>query len=110
MLRVYKKYNKSVVALEEKRGSIIGRYIFTPDIFNLIEEKEKNEHHSLEKVMKKMIRENNIIPFKFEGSLYALENKYDLLLANIKAGLVDNEIREELQQFIVEVSKKLKED
>lgn len=89
--------------------SYIGPAILTHEIFDAIEKlpKKENEEIVLTNAFRFLAKENKIVACKIEGKRQDLGNKLGFIKANIVAGLQDDEIKKDLKQYIINLSKEL---
>ncbi|MEM7391171.1 MAG: UTP--glucose-1-phosphate uridylyltransferase GalU [Verrucomicrobiota bacterium] len=82
--------------------AIAGRYIFTPDIFDHLENLPpgKNNEIQITDAMRRMVRERDMYGFRFEGKRYDIGNKLDFLKTNIEFALNRDELREPLAEYM----------
>ena len=83
--------------------AIASRYIFTPDIFDYLENilPGKNNEIQLTDAMRLMVREHPMYGMIFKGKRYDIGNKLGFLKTNLIYGLQDPEIGEELKEWLV---------
>ena len=89
--------------------SILGRVLLTPDIFDIIDDLEPGAggEYQLTDAIKQIAQESGVYALEFEGDRYDLGSKVGFLKANIVKGLNHPETRDEIRQFIKEISKQL---
>ena len=89
--------------------SILGRVLLTPDIFDIIDDLEPGAggEYQLTDAIKQIARESGVYALEFEGDRYDLGSKVGFLKANIVKGLYHPETRDEIREFIKEISKQL---
>ena len=75
--------------------AIAGRYIFTPDIFDYLENLEPgvNDEIQITDAMRKMVKDRDMYGFRFDGKRYDIGNKLDFLKTNIEFALDREELR-----------------
>jgi UTP--glucose-1-phosphate uridylyltransferase len=95
-------------ALEEAPSNlaIASRYIFTAEIFHYLEnvERGKNNEIQLTDAMRLMVRETAMYGLEVKGSRQDIGNKLDYIKANIRHGLKDPEIGDDLRAYIAELA------
>lgn len=86
--------------------AIIGRYILTPKIFELLEKQQKGAGGEIQltDAMASLLNDQPIYGYKFEGKRFDCGSKAGFLRANIAFALENEEIREELLPYIREIS------
>lgn len=97
--------------VEEAPSNLVfaGRYIFEPGIFDCIDQTPPciNNEIQLTDAMKQLQQKEKLYGFKFSGVRYDIGNKLDFLKTNLIYGLKRNDMREQLQSFIQELSKEI---
>ena len=103
--RVYKV--KDLVekpSLEEAPSNIaiLGRYIITPEIFNILENTEpgKNGEIQLTDALKTLISKEAMYAYSFEGKRYDVGDKLGFLQATVEFALKKEELRENFIQYL----------
>lgn len=86
--------------------AIIGRYILTPKIFELLEKQQKGAGGEIQltDAMASLLNDQPIYGYKFEGKRFDCGSKAGFLRANIAFALENEEIKEELLPYIREIS------
>lgn len=87
--------------------AIVGRYILTPDIFDILEftEPGKGGEIQLTDAMAKLMLDQGFIGYKFEGQRYDAGDKFGFLQANIAFAMKRPEIRTKLLNYMKELVK-----
>ncbi|HAX95682.1 MAG TPA: UTP--glucose-1-phosphate uridylyltransferase [Prolixibacteraceae bacterium] len=82
--------------------AVASRYIFTPDIFDYLDQTlpGKNNEIQLTDAMRKMVRDQAMYGLIFDGKRYDIGNKMGFLKTNIIFGLKDEEIGEDLKDWM----------
>lgn len=82
--------------------AIFGRYVLTPEIFDMIEETMpgKNGEVQLTDAIDKLLAVQPVYAFEVTGRRYDIGNKLDWLKATIDLALDRNELREPLQAYL----------
>ena len=83
--------------------------LLTPEVFDIIDNLEPGAggEYQLTDAMKKMAQTDGVYALEFEGDRYDLGSKVGLLKANIVKGLSHPETKDELREFLLELSKEL---
>ena len=91
------------------RLAIASRYIFTPEIFQYLEGTQRgvNNEIQLTDAMRAMVKEHAMYGFKFDGKRYDIGNKLGFIKTNIEFGLKNEEIGEELKNYLKDMITKL---
>ncbi|QGY46182.1 UTP--glucose-1-phosphate uridylyltransferase GalU [Maribellus comscasis] len=82
--------------------AVASRYIFTPEIFDLLEKTPpgKNNEIQLTDAMRKMAKTQAMYGLKFNGKRYDIGNKMGFLKTNIEFALEDPEIGESIKVWL----------
>lgn len=86
--------------------AIASRYIFTAEIFGYLEslERGKNNEIQLTDAMRLMVKETAMYGLQVKGVRQDIGNKLDYIKANVRHGLKDPEIGDELRRYIAELA------
>ena len=86
--------------------AIAGRYIFTPEIFDYLENLEpgKNNEIQVTDAMRKMVRDRDMYGFKFDGRRYDIGNKLDFLKTNVDFALNRDDLKDALAEYLKEIA------
>ena len=84
--------------------AILGRYIVTPDIFPILHETKpgKNNEIQLTDALNKLAEKRKMIAYDFIGKRYDVGNKLGFVKATVDFALHDEEIKDELLEFLRE--------
>lgn len=90
--------------------AIIGRYILTPDIFDILKNSRpgKGGEIQLTDAMRKLLKTRPIYGFLFKGRRYDAGDKLGYLKATVDFALKNPELSEDFRSYIIEVSKKVR--
>ncbi|MBV7271539.1 UTP--glucose-1-phosphate uridylyltransferase GalU [Clostridium sp. PL3] len=82
--------------------AILGRYIITPKIFEILEETEpgKGGEIQLTDALKKLSSQEAMYSYSFEGTRYDVGDKFGFLQANIEYALKRKDLRDELMSYL----------
>jgi len=82
--------------------AIIGRYILTPDIFNILENTKPGIGNEIQltDALKKLLEVQKIHAYQFEGKWYDIGNKFDYLKAIVEFGLRRDDFGEEFKEYL----------
>lgn len=85
--------------------AILGRYIITPEIFNILGELPpgKNSEIQLTVTLEKLKEKENIYAYVFEGKRYDLGDKQGFLQATVDLALKRPELREDFLEYLKKV-------
>ena len=86
----------------------VGRYIFTPSIFEALEKIKpgKGGEYQLTDAMKLLLEKEPIYAYKVEGKVYDTGNPLDYLKTVIEFALKREDIGEELERFLLDILSK----
>lgn len=87
--------------------AIVGRYILTPEIFEVLETQEpgKNGEIQLTDAIRNIMVSQSIYAYEFEGCWYDVGDKLGFLKATITQALEREELREPLMEYLKELTK-----
>lgn len=90
------------------RRAIVGRYVLTPRIFDILEQTEagKNGEIQLTDAMATLMRQEGFLGLEFDGYRYDAGDKFGFLQANIAYGMKNPEIAPRLLGFMEEMLKR----
>jgi UTP--glucose-1-phosphate uridylyltransferase len=90
--------------------AIIGRYILTPDIFEILEGigPGKNSEIQLTDALFGLLKKRPIYGYLFAGKRYDAGDKIGYLKATVDLALKNPQVSEQLERFIIEVAERLK--
>ena len=86
--------------------AIVGRYVLTPRIFELLEETDpgKGGEIQLTDAMAKLMKEEGFIGYQFSGERHDAGDKFGFIKANIAYALKDESVKKKLLDYMREVS------
>lgn len=89
--------------------AILGRYILTPEIFNILEGTKpgKNDEIQLTDALRSLLKIEDIVAYDFEGHRYDTGDKLGFLQATVEFGLKHPEVGEGLKMYIKELAETL---
>ncbi|MEG1087816.1 MAG: sugar phosphate nucleotidyltransferase, partial [Cetobacterium sp.] len=110
--RVYKvkdMVEKPKIEESPSNIAILGRYIITPDIFEILENQApgKGGEIQLTDALKTLCKHEAIYAYNFEGKRYDVGDKLGFLEATVDFALKRPELRDEFMEFL---SKKVSEE
>ncbi len=90
--------------------AIIGRYILTPDIFEILEKSKpgKGGEIQLTDAIAKLLKERPVYGYLFKGKRYDAGDKFGYLKATVDFALKNPDLSGPFKSHILEVAKKLK--
>ena len=97
--------------LEEKftNLSILGRVLLTPEIFDILENTAPGAGGEIQltDAMKVISRKSGMIAVDFEGERFDMGSKLGFLAANVKRGILSQEVGEDFKKFLIDFVKSL---
>jgi UTP--glucose-1-phosphate uridylyltransferase len=87
--------------------AVLGRYVLTPQIFEILETQKpgKNNEIQLTDAIETLLDTQSIYAYDFEGERYDLGSKFGYLKANIDFALKNDEIKDELLDYLKTIVK-----
>lgn len=91
--------------------AIIGRYLLTPEIFDLLETQERGAGNEIQltDAINRLNKEQKVYARKFTGTRYDTGDKFGYMKTNIDFGLKHPQIKEQLRQYILDLAKELED-
>lgn len=85
--------------------AILGRYILTPDVFNMIEETPpgKNGEIQLTDALRRLNQHKEIYAYEFEGKRYDTGDKLGYLIATVEYALRNEELSEDFLEYLKKI-------
>src|SRR6266404_1379721 len=82
--------------------AIIGRYVFTPDIFDEIEETKPGAIGEIQitDAMRSLLKKRDFYAVRFEGTRYDAGDKLGFLIATVEFGLKHSELADEFRDYL----------
>lgn len=89
--------------------AIIGRYLLTPEIFDLLETQKPGKDHEIQltDVIDRLNATQRVFAHEFTGERFDVGNKFGYLKTAIQFGLENPEIKDDLTKYLKEVGQKL---
>ncbi len=83
--------------------AIIGRYILTPDIFNIIEKTPpgKGGEIQLTDALKAMLKRKPVYGYLFNGRRYDAGDKIGYLKATVELAMKDPNLKDEFKEYLL---------
>lgn len=87
--------------------AILGRYIITPDVFDILGDLPpgKNDEIQLTDALEKLIKDDGMYAYTFEGKRYDLGDKLGFLKATVDFALKRDDLREPFLNYLENVCK-----
>ncbi|WP_367370864.1 UTP--glucose-1-phosphate uridylyltransferase GalU [Pediococcus parvulus] len=89
--------------------AIIGRYLLTPEIFDILENQKpgKGNEVQLTDAINGLNKTQRVFAHVFSGDRYDVGNKFGFLKTNIQYGLKHPEVKDDLREYIKQLGAKL---
>lgn len=89
--------------------AIIGRYLLTPEIFDILENQKpgKGNEVQLTDAINELNKTQQVFAHVFSGDRYDVGNKFGFLKTNIQYGLKHPEVKDDLREYIKQLGAKL---
>lgn len=105
--RVEDMIEKPSLAEAPSNLAILGRYIITPDIFNILENTPpgKGGEIQLTDALKTLLEKRVVYGYDFEGRRYDVGNKMGFLKTTVELALAREDLGPEFKQYLKEITK-----
>lgn len=92
--------------------AIIGRYLLTPEIFDILEKQEPGAGGEIQltDAIDTLNKTQRVFAHEFKGQRFDVGDKFGFLKTSIQYGLKHNEVKDALREYIIEIGKKLEEE
>ncbi|WP_303975010.1 UTP--glucose-1-phosphate uridylyltransferase GalU [Streptococcus merionis] len=89
--------------------AIIGRYLLTPEIFNILETQEPGAGNEIQltDAIDTLNKTQRVFARKFEGNRYDVGDKYGYMKTSIEYGLKHPQVAGDLRRYIIQLGKEL---
>ena len=89
--------------------AIIGRYLLTPDIFDVLETQKPGAGNEIQltDAIDRLNTTQRVFAHEFTGERFDVGNKFGYMKTSIEYGLTHPEIKDELRQYIIALGQKL---
>lgn len=89
--------------------AIIGRYLLTPEIFNVLENQKpgKGGEVQLTDAIDTLNQTQRVFAHEFKGERYDVGNKFGYVKTNVEYGLMHPEVKDELKAYILETADRI---
>jgi UTP--glucose-1-phosphate uridylyltransferase len=91
--------------------AIIGRYIFTPDIFSAIEQTEPGAGGEIQitDAMRRLLKERDFYALKLDGVRHDAGDKLGFLIATVEFALKRDDLGADFREYLTSVCERLSE-
>ncbi|MGX7059291.1 UTP--glucose-1-phosphate uridylyltransferase GalU [Vagococcus humatus] len=92
--------------------AIIGRYLLTPEIFEVLENQTPGAGGEIQltDAIDTLNKTQRVFAHQFTGKRYDVGDKFGFLKTSIEYGLTHPEVKDDLHQFIIETGKRLEKE
>lgn len=89
--------------------AIIGRYLLTPEIFELLEKQEPGAGNEIQltDAIDQLNKTQRVFAHEFKGERYDVGDKFGFMKTSIQYGLKHKQIKDDLRAYIKELAKEL---
>lgn len=100
--RVHDMVEKPDIEQAPSRTAVLGRYVITPGIFALLETQEKGRGGEIQltDALKRLAAQEAVYAYDFKGTRYDVGSKIGFLQANIEYALRNEEVRDDLKEYL----------
>lgn len=109
LYNVKKFVEKPAVADAPSDLAIIGRYLLTPEIFDILDNQKpgKGNEIQLTDAIDTLNQTQRVFAHEFKGDRYDVGNKFGYVKTNVEYGLTHPEVKDELRAYILDLATKL---
>lgn len=109
LYNVKKFVEKPAVADAPSDLAIIGRYLLTPEIFDILDNQKpgKGNEIQLTDAIDTLNQTQRVFAHEFKGDRYDVGNKFGYVKTNVEYGLIHPEVKDELRAYILDLAAKL---
>ncbi len=89
--------------------AIIGRYLLTPEIFEILEKQKPGQGNEIQltDAIDTLNKTQRVFAHEFKGSRYDVGNKFGFVQTTIEYGLTHPEVKDELRSYLIDLAKDL---
>ncbi len=89
--------------------AIIGRYLLTPEIFDILENQKPGSGGEIQltDAIDTLNQTQRVFAREFKGKRYDVGDKFGFLKTSIEYGLVHPEVKDNLEEFLIEIGQEL---
>ncbi|OYW69972.1 MAG: UTP--glucose-1-phosphate uridylyltransferase, partial [Aerococcus viridans] len=89
--------------------AIIGRYLLTPEIFNLLETQGEGAGNEIQltDAIDRLNKTQRVFAYEFTGRRYDVGNKLGYMQTSIEYGLEQDDIKEGLKEYLLSIENEL---
>ncbi|MGX7131514.1 UTP--glucose-1-phosphate uridylyltransferase GalU [Enterococcus songbeiensis] len=92
--------------------AIIGRYLLTPEIFDILEHQKPGAGNEIQltDAIDTLNKTQRVFAHEFKGKRFDVGDKFGFMKTSIEYGLKHPEVKDNLRQFIIDLGKELSEE
>lgn len=92
--------------------AIIGRYLLTPEIFDILENQEPGAGGEIQltDAIDTLNKTQRVFAHEFKGQRFDVGDKFGFLKTSIQYGLKHDEVKDALREYIIEMGQKLEKE
>ena len=109
LYNVKKFVEKPAVADAPSDLAIIGRYLLTPEIFDILDNQKPGKGNAIQltDAIDTLNQPQRVFAHEFKGDRYDVGNKFGYVKTNVEYGLTHPEVKDELRAYILDLAAKL---
>ena len=90
--------------------AIIGRYLLNPEIFEILEKQEPGAGNEVQltDAIETLNKTQKVLAHEFKGIRYDVGDKFGFMTTSIEYGLEHNEVKDDLKEYIIQLSRELR--
>ena len=90
--------------------AIIGRYLLTPEIFDMLEKQEPGAGNEVQltDAIEALNKTQKVLAHEFKGTRYDVGDKFGYMMTSIEYGLEHAEVKDNLKEYIIQLSRELR--
>ncbi|MEG0268092.1 MAG: UTP--glucose-1-phosphate uridylyltransferase GalU [Carnobacterium sp.] len=91
--------------------AIIGRYLLTPEIFEMLEKQEPGAGNEVQltDAIEALNKTQKVLAHEYKGIRYDVGDKFGYMTTSIEYGLEHPEVKDNLKEYLIQLSKELRE-
>ena len=112
MYRVNNFVEKPAAAQAPSNLAIIGRYLLTPDIFDILATQKPGAGNEVQltDAIDRLNKTQRVFAREFKGKRYDVGNKFGYMQTSIEYGLTHPEIKDDLRRYIIQLGQQLAQE
>ena len=112
LYRVNNFVEKPAAAQAPSNLAIIGRYLLTPDIFDILATQKPGAGNEVQltDAIDRLNKTQRVFAREFKGKRYDVGNKFGYMQTSIEYGLTHPEIKDDLRRYIIQLGQQLAQE